>query len=231
MLPVRFAVLICALIAAPGLNRAAAADTPTADERAVIDAIEKLGGKADIDSKLSSEARVSAKFEKVTDGVLISLKKYPQIGGVDAFDATGCGEKGFAALKELPNLRKLVIRGGQLSNGMANSISQCKELRHLWLVNCGVNDDEIAAMKKLTLLEHLALSNNAKITDKGMETVKGFERLQVLYLNNISITDKGLLELKALDGLRSLSVKGTKVTADAAEKFPDDMPNLRKVTW
>jgi hypothetical protein len=50
-------------------------------------------------------------------------------------------------------------------------------------------------------------------------------------LSETSITDKGLAELKVLDGLRTLSVRGSKVTQEAAEKFPDDMPNLRKVAW
>jgi hypothetical protein len=62
-----------------------------------------------------------------------------------------------------------------------------------------------------------------------MQTVKGFERLQVLYLANTSIGDAGLAELKVLDGLRTLNVGNTKVTAEAADKFADDMPNLRTV--
>jgi Leucine-rich repeat (LRR) protein len=223
----RFA-LLAVFVSALSAN---AADNPTADEKAAIDAIAKSGGKGDIDSKLFFEARVTAKFDAVTDGVLIGLKKYPQIGAIDAFDVTRCTEKGFAALKELPNLRKLVIGKAGLTQGEANAIGEYKELRHLALVSCGVTDTELAAMKKLTLLEHLALSDNPKITDKGMATVKGFERLQVLYLNKVPISDKGLQELKALDGLRTLSVKGSNVTSDAAEKFPDDMPNLRKVAW
>ena len=208
---------------------AAAADMPTADERAVIEAVEKLGGKADIDAKLFFEARVSVKFETATDGVLVALKKYPQIGAVDAFDATKCTEKGFAALKDLPNLRKLVLGKAELNPNGATAIGGCKELRHLGLVNAGLTDAELATMNKLTLLDHLTLSENPKITDKGMATVKGFERLQVLYLSKTGITDKGLLELKPLDGLRTLGVVGTGVTTAAAEAFPDGMPNLRVV--
>jgi hypothetical protein len=62
-----------------------------------------------------------------------------------------------------------------------------------------------------------------------MATVKTLERLQALYLGKTSITDKGLMELKTLDGLRVLSVVSTKVTGEAAEKFADEMPNLRQV--
>ena len=102
-------------------------------------------------------------------------------------------------------------------------------LRHLGLNESGITDVELPALKKLTRLEHLTLTNNPKITDKGMQTVKGFERLQALYLGNTALTDKGLAELRGLDGLRTLNLANTKVTADAAEKFVDEMPNLRGI--
>jgi hypothetical protein len=111
----------------------------------------------------------------------------------------------------------------------ANAIGQCLELRHLGLADAGLTDVELAGLKKLTRLEHLALSNNPKITDKGMQTVKGCERLRALYLASTALTDKGLAELKVLDGLRTLNVVNTRVTADAAEKFVDEMPNLRGI--
>lgn len=208
-----------------------AADNPTADEREVIAAIVKLGGKGEVDAKLHVEARVVARFEAATDATLIALKKHPRIGAIEAFDVTRCTEKGFVALKDLLHLRKFVAGQGKLTVAAASALGQCKDLRHLVLVNTGLTDGELAGMKGLTRLEYLGISENAKVTDKGMATVKGFERLQVLHMNGASITDKGLAELKSLDGLRTLSVKGTKVTSDAAEKFADDMPNLRKVAW
>jgi hypothetical protein len=206
-----------------------AADKPTAEEQKAIDAIEKAGGTATIDPKLHPDARVAAKFETVTDAVLLALKKLPQVGEIDAFDAEKCTEKGFASLKDLPHLRKLVLGKSNLNPAAVAAIGQCQDLRHLGLPDAGLTDAELAALKKLTLLEHLSLNGNPKITDKGMQTVKGFERLRSLYLANTGLTDRGLAELKGLDGLRTLNVVNTKVTADAAEKFADDMPNLRGV--
>src|SRR5262249_44945308 len=107
----RFALLAVFLFALP----ARAADTPTAEERKTIDAIEKLGGKGEISEKLPTEARVLAKFEGPSDNALAGLKKHPLIGGVDVFDATRCSERGFAALKDLPNLRRLVVEKADLS--------------------------------------------------------------------------------------------------------------------
>jgi hypothetical protein len=215
-------ILICSMTAS-------AADTPTAEEKAAMDFVTKNGGKATLDQRFSDEARVLAKFEAVTDGLLISLKKYPHIGGVETFDATHCTEKGFTALKDLPQLRKLVLGKSALTPNGVTAIGQCKELRQLGLASSNLTDAELESLKKLTLLDHLTISGNPRITDKGMQTVKLFDRLQVLYLGNTGITDAGLLELKGLDGLRTLNVVGTKVTQDAAEKFADELPNLRTV--
>jgi hypothetical protein len=218
-----FLLLLLCSLSAP------AADKPTAEEQAAIDYVARSGGKATIDPRLAPEARVSAKFEAISDGLLAGLKKHPKIGAIETFDATRCTEKGLAALKDFPHLRKLIFGKAALTPGGVAAIGGCTELRTLGLVNAGVTDGELAALKGLTLLEHLTLSNNPRVTDKGMSIVKEFGRLQALYLSNTSITDKGLGELKGLDALRTLHAGGTGVTADAAERFPDDMPNLRVV--
>jgi hypothetical protein len=221
----RFALML----ALAGAMAAVADEKPTAEEQAAINSLSKSGGKGSLDPRLPAEARVLAKFDAVSDAVLKGLKKYPQIGGVDTFDASTCTDKGFSALKELPHLHKLVLGKAKLTPAGVAAIGQCKELRYLALVNSGLTDNGLTSLNKLTMLEHLTLSENPKITDQGMITVKGFDRLQVLYLSKTSITDGGLMHLKVLDGLRTLSVGETKVTAEAAEKFAEDMPNLRSV--
>ena len=109
------------------------------------------------------------------------------------------------------------------------AIVGCKDLRELVIPESTVTDAGLAEIEKLPRLVALDLSDAVKVTDKGMAHIIKLERLEVLHLNKTSITDKGLLELKPLEGLRSLSVGGTKVTQAAAEKFPDEMPNLRVV--
>ncbi len=203
--------------------------TPTADEQKAIDAVVKAGGKAEIDPKLPAAARVSAKFENGTDAALLALKKSPQIGSVDAYDGTKCTEKGFVALKDLPHLRRLILGKSVMTALRVNAISQCKELRDLRLPEAGLSDAELVYLKKLTLLESFDATDNPQLTDKSMATLKTLDRLQSLYLAKTGITDKGLMELKVLDGLRTLYVGSTKVTADAAEKFTDEMPNLRVI--
>src|ERR1700758_4722998 len=91
------------------------APTPTEDEKKAIELVEKSGGKAEIDPKLPESARVSAKFDSMIDGVLVSLKKAPQIGALDIFDATRCTDKGYGALKEFPHLRRLILSKSEMT--------------------------------------------------------------------------------------------------------------------
>jgi len=194
-----------------------------------MDAIAKLGGKATIDPKLAPTARIAAKFEAITDTTLIALARQPKLGAIDAFDATKCTDKGYSALKSLPHLRRFVLNKSDLNPSRINSIGQYKELRYLGLVDAGLTNIEITGLKSLKLLEHLSLSENPKLNDAAMQTVKQLERLRELHLSNTAITDKGLAELSGLDGLRTLNLTNTKVTADACDKFVDMMPNLRGI--
>lgn len=223
-LAVTFACALTATVLAQPPNK-----KPTDDEKKAMDLVVQAGGKAEIDPKLPTAARVVAKFESATDLTLSNLKKAPQIGAIDVFDATRCTDKGFAALKDLPNLRKLTLGKSEMSGPRTVAIGQLKELRVLFLRDSGLTDAELGSLKKLALLESLDISDNPQVTDKGMSSVKALERLQVLYLGKTGITDKGLMELKPLEALHTLNVVGTKVTAEAAEAFPDDMPNLRAV--
>jgi len=222
-----FGTFTFGLIACAAPTRAADS-APTDDEKKAIDLIAKAGGKADIDPKLPAPARVSAKFESATDVTLVGLKKTVAIGSLDVFEAR-VTERGLGALKDLPHLRKLTFGKSEMSAPKTAAIGRCKELRVLFLGDSGLTDASLAGLKPLTLLEALDISGNPLVTDKGMATVKGLERLQVLHLGRTGVGDKGLLALAGLDGLRSLNVTDSKVTADAAEKFADEMPNLRGV--
>ena len=221
-----------ALVFGIGLSTAvagrAADDTPTADEQKVIDAVRVLRGKASIDPGLHPQARVAVKFDTATDAVLAALAKRPQVGAIQALDGRACTVKGLTALADLPQLRRLVLNQSRVTDKGLAALAGCKQLRRLVLPESAITDEGLAAFEKLPRLEELDLSET-RVTDKGVGALKVLERLEVLHLNKTAITDKGLYELKPLEGLRSLSVGGSKVTAAAAERFTDEMPNLRVV--
>jgi hypothetical protein len=223
----RFAFVPVTLLA---VAAAAAQDaTPTPAEQSALKACQQLKGVAGLDPTLAMGARVSVKFTAAGDAALTGLAKQPAVGAIQIVDATFCTPKGFAALKALPNLRKLVLNRSGVTDKELAEIAQCGQLRTLIIPEAKVTDAGVAAVEKLTRLEQLDLSDNPRLTDKAMAHVKTLLRLEGLFLNKTGITDKGLAELKPLEALRDMTVAGTRVTARAAEAFADEMPNLRVV--
>jgi Leucine-rich repeat (LRR) protein len=226
--PAAFFLGLCLVV---GARSQPAPPEPTADEKQLMELVVKAGGRAEIHPQLPPPGRVAVKFDSATDLMLFNLKnkKAPLVGSLEILDMSRCTDKGFALLKEFPNLRRLSIAKSNLTAARVAAIGQCKELRVLYLANANLTDSELPGLKNLTRLESLDLSNNPKITDKGLTVIKSLERLQALYLRNTGITNAGLPELKPLDGLRTLHVGNTAVTPEAAERFADEMPNLRAV--
>ncbi|HEX4606797.1 MAG TPA: hypothetical protein VH092_01205 [Urbifossiella sp.] len=204
-------------------------DQPTASEQAALKVAQQTKGVGGIDPTLAPGARVSIKYPAAGDGALAALAKQPPVGAIQILDATACSAKGFAALKALPNLRKLVLNKSGVSDKELAEIANCGQLRVLIIPESHVTDAGLAALEKLNRLETLDLSDNPKLTDKAAGHIKGLLRLEALFLNKTGLTDKGLAELRPLEGLRDMTVAGTKVTAKAAEAFADEMPNLRVV--
>jgi Leucine-rich repeat (LRR) protein len=204
-------------------------DTPSADEKKLIAEMKKLKAKASIDSNLPMSARVAVKFDTLNDALLATLAKQPLIGSIQGFDGTACTVKGFTQLQNLPGLRRLVLNKSGVTDKEIAAIAGCTGLRELVIPESTLTDAGLPDLLKLSKLEALDLSDNAKITDKSIAQLIKLERLEVLRLNKTGITDKGLMELKPLEGLRELSVGGSKVSQAAADKFVDEMPNLRVV--
>lgn len=215
--------LICAI------SFASAADPSTPDEDKVIDAIKRMGGTAEIDTDLPKEARVAASFQSMTAIQLANLKKLDHLGALTTGNVQAVPDSGFANLAALPNLRKLTLSKSAATNSTAAKLAECKELRTLYLGGARLGDAGLLALKKLTKLEVLDVSNNAAISDAGMAHLAEMPKLEQLYLGGTAITDKGLEALRPLEGLMRLHVTNTRISSPAAEKFEREMPNLRQV--
>jgi len=207
----------------------ATAQEPTDGERAAIKSVGLAKGQAGIDPTLAPGARVSVKFLAAGDAALLTLAKHKEVGEIQIVDATACTSRGFAALKALPNLRRLKLNRSGVTDKELVEIATLAQLRVLIIPESQVTDKGAAELEKMTRLETLDLSDNPRLTDKSMAHVKTLLRLENLFLNKTGLTDKGLAELKPLEGLRDMTVAGSKVTAKAAEAFADEMPNLRQV--
>jgi hypothetical protein len=144
-----------------------------------------------------------------TNGTDRLLKQLAQSSGIEeiTIGLTDASDDGMRHVAELPNLRKLVIYGG----------------------NPGIGDRGFACFTKCTKLEAIKLINT-NVTDAGLVILKELPNLRSLTLfreavRKRTLTDAGLDHLRPLTHLESLHLTGGWASASAAEKLRHAMPH------
>ena len=69
------------------------------------------------------------------------------------------------------------------------------------------------------------VNSDTRITDKGLEHLKGLVSLEELSLASTTVTDVGLEHLKEFRHLRGLNLFNTQVTYEAEKRFQQALPN------
>ncbi len=221
----RFALLLALLSS----SLLAAPPKPTDAEAEAIEAIKKLGGTAEVESALDEQARVSATFEKPTDAAVLATVKLPCVGSVDLRDGTKVTEKGFTALKELPDLQKLCVGKGTLTATEAEAVGTLRTLSVLVLAGCKLTDAEVGHFKKLKNLTTLDLMDTAA-SDKCVEALLLLAKLEEVNLSGSKIGDAGAKQLLELPKLKLLQLNNTKVTSAAIAEMEDELKKDKKRT-
>lgn len=192
-------------------------------EAAVVTAIEKLGGKAEVDPKLPGKPVVAVILDRTnaTDADLKQLKELKSLQFLSLDDAK-ITDEGLKPLRELTSLETLKLSDTKITN---EGLKELKDLKGLqWLCLPGTNITEIKELKALTNLRMLMLSNT-RVTDGGLKGVEELTKLQKLYLSDTKITDAGLKGLKELTSLEELDLGGTRIT-DAGLKDVNELKTL-----
>jgi len=71
---------------------------------------------------------------------------------------------------------------------------------------------------------------HTRVTDAGLEHLKGLTKLQTLDLQGTSVTDAGLEHLKGLVRLKELDLSRSKVTAEGVKRLRQRLPNC-EIMW
>lgn len=222
----RFALAPVALLVAVPLLSAGELK-PTSSEAELIALVEKHGGTAKLESDLDAEARVSAKFEKADDAALTALSKHPALGSLDLRSAAKVTAKGYAALKELPDLQRLYIGGDTLDQYEAAAVGSIRSLNTLVLVGCKLTDLEVSKLSKLKNLKSLDLMDTAA-TDKSVEWLLALTKLEELNLSGTKVTDTGAKKLMALEKLGLLQLNNTKVSDKVIAGMEEELKTSKR---
>ena len=87
----------------------------------------------------------------------------------------------------------------------------------------------VSAIKDLEKVSPVLDLGNSKITDAGLQNLKGLTQLHVLKLNGSQVTDAGLEHLQGLNQLQQLNIEQTKVT-DAGLRHLKGLQQLQ-ILW
>lgn len=127
------------------------------------------------------------------------------------------------------NLLEVKFIGREKQKPDLSLLNKVKEqLVWLQLVNCGVTDEDLKTIGRLTHLYKLNLNRN-EITDKGVENLSGLSKLEHLNLYGTSITEKSIPLLSDLPALQKLYVWETRIDTTLVENTPKSKKDLNIV--
>ncbi len=121
------------------------------------------------------------------------LENVGKLHGVEKVDLVGHAapeltSAGMAQLWTLPRLKTLNTRGVAIPRGFVTGLAGRTGLRHLWLPQAAVTDDEMAIIGSFTDLEFLQL-DGSNVTDRGFAHVANLKKLTILDMPGVRITD------------------------------------------
>jgi len=219
------------------------------DEDAVA-AIEKLGGKVQIDSLFGVDyvAKVDLSQANATDATFLHLNGLTnmrdlRLGGTMT-------DSGLEHLKGLTSLTVLTLRSTKVTDRGLVHLKGLKSLITLFLHDTEVTDAGLVHLDELTSLQMLDISGTKvtgtglvqlktltnlytlllgpKVSDAGLVHLKLLTSLKMLSLHrNNKVTDAGLVHLKDLTSLQSLYLQGTSVTTAGVKDLQSALPKCR----
>jgi hypothetical protein len=171
------------------------AQTPTKKQQTIA-AIEKLGGKVELNENLSGKPIVKVDFHntQITDTDLKLLKKLSELRNLD-LRFTKIGDAGMAHLKKLKKLQMLNLFRTQISDKGLKSLKKLKDIQTLLIGGTKVTDAGLASLKSLPKLRKISLFQT-QVTDAGIEYLKVLSNLEILLISGSKITESGIKNLQ-----------------------------------
>ena len=190
-------------------------------------------------SKSLNQLIVQATFPNVTDDAYLVVNRAQSMV---TFHFALPPEKGaFLAQLNLPKLATILMRGLDIPGGWLVPFSQrSRELTELSVqgarliqadvqalagmdligglsIECGLEDESLTSLSKLSKLTSLNLSNSPGITDAGTAQLEVLKQLRDIVLIGCSVGDESCKTLATLDNLESVRLSRTRLTDKGVE--------------
>jgi uncharacterized protein (TIGR02996 family) len=134
-----------------------------------------------------------------------------------------------AALEGLTNLRQLELTWCDVSDEALRRLARLDRLEELDLyqtVDGRISDEGVEALRGLSRLRVLKLAGHQGVTDRGLASLRGLTRLEILDLSETGITDAGLAHLHGLKELEYFDAHRTAVSIGGARTLATALPKV-----
>jgi hypothetical protein len=139
---------------------------------------------------------------------------------------TDVTDESLEKLKDLVELRRLVLTGTAISDAGCGHLAKLTKLEELGLSGTKVSNDGLKGLRELQGLRRLHLDNTS-IDDRGLAELGHLPKLASLSLAYTGVSKGGLATLRGLKSLADVSLIGTQVSDDALENLAKHLPDCR----
>lgn len=134
---------------------------------------------------------------------------------------------GLSVCKTLTHLRMLVLSYNSLDSTAAAALAGMPKLEELHLTSTNIGDSDLANIAKIKTLTHLRVSDNKRITDKGIASLAALPNLRMLDAPGTSVSINCLSSLKKMRNLTSLTISSPKISTSEFFQIAHQLPNCR----
>lgn len=174
---------------------------------------------------------------KVTDAGMKTIAKLNGLESLHFNGAIVGSEEGIKALKGLKSLRHLSLYGTRVKDAGVNHIGEMTDLLSLNLGNTYITDEAMLAVGKLTKLNGLDLSAT-DISDVGVKHLKRLKSLvwidfTVLNSPKTQLTDKSIDIIAGYKKLQSIRLSTSAMTAKTLAKLANltELQEVNFIVW
>lgn len=173
------------------------------------------------DSGIENEPNNPAREIENLGGHLFKNPRNGKIVEINLSGARNLTDEDLIHLSGYRFLTDLSLEGTAITGSGFTHFAKLRKLEWLNLWQTDIDDKalaRLAGLKHLKHLKHLPIGST-RITDAGLEHLRGMPDLLYLGLRNTGVTDAGAAKLTALPSLQELNLRNTKVTDKCIESL------------
>jgi Leucine Rich repeat len=165
-------------------------------------------------------------FARLDDKTALLLKGLSNVSKLVVEDGSRLTDRAMAAIGSLHGLQELQLFRPAITNGGLAPLKELKELKVLVIADARISDSGLNALKDHETLEDLDLSGT-NLTNAAGDLLKTIAKLKSLNVSKTKFGDAGAADLKDLKDLKVLHATNANVTAKGAMELEAAIKGVR----